>query len=84
MQSYFAVGGMNTPTMITTMTMLTMLTMLLFSGRNAHIDLKNLERDFFMWRLEDRPEFASDVGIYRFNDRLEHFSLRMFDDRLVR
>ncbi|KAK7090068.1 uncharacterized protein [Littorina saxatilis] len=48
----------------------------------AHINLNNLERDFFFWRLEDRPEFASEVGIYRFNDRLEHFSLHMFDHRL--
>nr|KAG5699288.1 hypothetical protein BaRGS_000490 [Batillaria attramentaria] len=45
---------------------------------NAHIQLSNLERDFFFWRLEDRPEFASDVGIYRFNDRLEHFSMERF------
>ncbi|XP_076453621.1 uncharacterized protein LOC143288855 [Babylonia areolata] len=49
---------------------------------NSHIDLNNLERDFYFWRLEDRPEFASDVGIYRFNDRLEHFSLDMFPVRM--
>ena len=52
------------------------------SGK-AHVELVNLERDFYFWRLEDRPEFASDVGIYRFNDRLEHFSTEMMDERLV-
>ncbi|XP_025080349.1 uncharacterized protein LOC112555951 isoform X1 [Pomacea canaliculata] len=47
----------------------------------AHIQLSNLGREFFFWRLEDNPEFASDAGVYKFNDRLEEFSFEMFPRR---
>ncbi|XP_012937855.1 uncharacterized protein LOC101860325 [Aplysia californica] len=47
-----------------------------------HTRLVLLERDFFSWRLYDRPEFASNIGHYRNSDRLEHFSLDMMTARL--
>lgn len=47
-----------------------------------HIQLLLLEREFFSWRLADRPEFASKIGHYRNSDQLEHFSLEDMDLRL--
>ncbi|CAG5114863.1 unnamed protein product [Candidula unifasciata] len=41
-----------------------------------------LEREYFMWRLDDRPEFGSSVGYHKNSDRLEQFDLKLMTSRM--
>ncbi|KAK2184008.1 hypothetical protein NP493_286g01037 [Ridgeia piscesae] len=40
-----------------------------------------LVNDFWAWRLEETPEFASAVGVHDFDRRLETYTLEAFDHR---
>ncbi|XP_046577884.1 uncharacterized protein LOC124285659 [Haliotis rubra] len=48
---------------------------------DATESLHLLLQEFYDWRLEDSPEFATYSGTYRFNDRLQAFSLARMDER---
>jgi len=39
--------------------------------------------EFWLWRLQEVPEFASSVGVHDFDDRLETFTLEAFRNRKV-
>ncbi|ESP00689.1 hypothetical protein LOTGIDRAFT_157979 [Lottia gigantea] len=52
------------------------------AGRGNDIDeLNKIEREFWDWRLEDSPEFATLTGNTKYNDRLRHFGLDLFKPR---
>ncbi|KAI0220937.1 hypothetical protein LSAT2_027636 [Lamellibrachia satsuma] len=40
-----------------------------------------LVNDFWAWRLEETPEFASAIGVHDFDQRLESYTLEAFDHR---
>ncbi|KAK3095014.1 hypothetical protein FSP39_009160, partial [Pinctada imbricata] len=42
-------------------------------------DLDKLQKDFSEWRLERAPEYATTIGIHRYNDILENFKWQRFD-----
>ncbi|XP_046560634.1 uncharacterized protein LOC124269641 [Haliotis rubra] len=43
--------------------------------------LQILFKDFYAWRLADSPQFATYVGTYRFNDRLQSFNVSKMIER---
>ncbi|XP_048247149.1 uncharacterized protein LOC124125991 isoform X1 [Haliotis rufescens] len=53
----------------------------MFVRGDATTSLHLLLQEFYDWRLEDSPEFATYSGTYRFNDRLQAFSLARMDER---
>lgn len=55
----------------------------ILSPGDDHTKLTALERDFFNWRLDDRPEFESSIGHYKNSDRLERFDLGLMTVRMV-
>ncbi|XP_041360080.1 uncharacterized protein LOC121376277 [Gigantopelta aegis] len=48
---------------------------------DSHRDLAKLSRTFYSWRLEDSPEFATHLGVYKYNDKLDSFTLPQQDLR---
>ncbi|XP_025077543.1 uncharacterized protein LOC112554140 [Pomacea canaliculata] len=43
--------------------------------------VKKIENDFWRWRLQDAPEFASQVGDTSYNDILESFNVSVYQTR---
>ncbi|XP_046350526.1 uncharacterized protein LOC124131352 isoform X1 [Haliotis rufescens] len=43
--------------------------------------LRLIEDDFWQWRLEQAPEFASSVGITTYNDKLASYNVSVFESR---
>ncbi|KAF2365377.1 Protein of unknown function DUF885 [Trinorchestia longiramus] len=51
-------------------------------GTKLSDDVQQLCDDFWDWRLQDMPEFATFVGFHEYNDRLDDLSMEAFDNRL--
>jgi len=45
-------------------------------------ELKAFFDEYFEWRMEDMPQFATFVGFHDYNDRLDDMSLAAYEDRL--
>ncbi|XP_054719702.1 uncharacterized protein LOC129229422 [Uloborus diversus] len=43
---------------------------------------KKLFEDFWNWRLEDSPEFATIIGEHAFDDKLQSYALESFEKRI--
>ncbi|KAK6179310.1 hypothetical protein SNE40_011700 [Patella caerulea] len=48
---------------------------------SAADDLISIENEFWEWRLDDSPEFATLTGDFRHNDRLRQFGVDLFKPR---
>ncbi|CAN7993024.1 unnamed protein product [Ixodes hexagonus] len=48
---------------------------------NAKTMAEQLFEDFWQWRLRDSPELATMVGVHKYDDLLESYSLQSFQDR---
>ncbi len=46
--------------------------------------VKDLFADYWNWRLEQSPEFATSLGLHQFDDSLERFTFEAFHHRKVR
>ena len=52
-------------------------------GDEAADEFGRIMSDFWSWRLQQVPEFASSVGVHDHDDRLETFTLEAFRNRKV-
>ncbi|XP_018027215.1 uncharacterized protein LOC108682539 [Hyalella azteca] len=61
-----------------------MLAALSQGGKGAQLspDVQTLCDDFWQWRLQDMPEFATFVGFHAYNDRLDDLSMEAYENRL--
>ena len=48
----------------------------------AQSQLEKQAQDFWNWRLEDDPEFATSANVHIYNDRLENQSVQAYEGRL--
>ncbi len=55
-----------------------------FWSNIAKIQLEKQAKDFWEWRLEDDPEFATAASVHIYNDKLEDQSLQAHDARFNR
>ena len=44
--------------------------------------LKKISEEFWQWRLEDVPEFATACNIHMYNDKLESQTVGSFENKL--
>ncbi|XP_061194164.1 uncharacterized protein LOC133202365 isoform X1 [Saccostrea echinata] len=54
--------------------------LLMTEGECLSSDLDSLQREYAEWRLQRSPEYSTDIGIYKFNDRLENFAFSGFEE----
>jgi len=47
-------------------------------------DLRELFDQYFEWRMEDMPQFATFVGFHDYNDRLDNLTIPAYEERLRR
>merc|ERR1719392_323857 len=50
---------------------------------NAKKDETDIFREFWEWRLVNAPEFATSIGVYKYDDRLDEMSLSSYSRRLA-
>ncbi|KAL3846519.1 hypothetical protein ACJMK2_017499 [Sinanodonta woodiana] len=65
---------------MTAMTGLLLLS-LVTSGVLGGPDFESVVANYWSWRLENAPEFSTQMGVNTFNDKLQSFGLDMFDSR---
>ena len=53
------------------------------SVHSQNAEFQSLIDDFWTWRLQNNPEFASNVGNHEYDALLEDYSLDAFDNRKV-
>ena len=53
-------------------------------ARIAKLQLEKQAIDFWEWRLQDDPEFATAASVHTYNDKLEDQSLQAHDARFKR
>ncbi len=51
-------------------------------AESAQSQLEKQAQDFWNWRLEDDPEFATSANVHIYNDRLENQSVQAYEERL--
>ncbi|KAL4234368.1 hypothetical protein ACF0H5_006015 [Mactra antiquata] len=49
----------------------------------GHNDFDILLEDFWNWRMQNNPEFASNVGVQTYSDSVEDYSIAAIDNRKV-
>ena len=53
------------------------------SSQNVAEAAEDIFEDFFNWRMERSPEFATFIGLKQYNDFLETFTEERFSDDLA-
>ena len=56
--------------------------LLLSTGERG--DFHEIIEEYWRWRLEQVPEFASSVGVHDYEDKLELFNMQAYEHRKVR
>lgn len=52
-------------------------------SKSALSEFDDLVKDYWDWRLEDNPNFAYEIGVHEYDDRVEQFTLDVLDKRNV-